>query len=71
MPVSDALSVYHFGLLPTKHVLREMTPEHWAASIRIGPEEPDIEAVVEKKIQVQYQPGRRHRMTKRLSHVGT
>jgi hypothetical protein len=23
-------------------VLREMTPDHWAACIRISPEEPDI-----------------------------
>ena len=33
--------------------LREITPGHWAACIRIGPEEPDIEAVVQKNIQVQ------------------
>ena len=31
-----------------KPVLREVTPGHWAACIRIGPEEPDIEAVVKK-----------------------
>jgi oligopeptide transport system ATP-binding protein len=28
--------------------LREMTPGHWAACIRISPDEPDIEAVVKK-----------------------
>jgi oligopeptide transport system ATP-binding protein len=33
--------------------LREITPGHWAACIRIGPEEPDIEAVVQKNIQAQ------------------
>jgi oligopeptide transport system ATP-binding protein len=33
--------------------LREITPGHWAACIRIGSEEPDIEAVVQKNIQVQ------------------
>jgi oligopeptide transport system ATP-binding protein len=35
-----------------KPALREMTPGHWAACIRIGPEEPDIDTVVPKNIQV-------------------
>jgi oligopeptide transport system ATP-binding protein len=33
--------------------LREITPGHQAACIRIGPEEPDIDRVVEKGIRVQ------------------
>ena len=32
-----------------KPVLREIKPGHRAACIRIGPEEPDIEVVVQKK----------------------
>ena len=36
-----------------KPALREMTPGHWAACIRIGPEEPDIEVVVQRNIRVQ------------------
>jgi oligopeptide transport system ATP-binding protein len=36
-----------------KPVLREMKPGHLVACIRIGPDEPDIEAVVLKNIRVQ------------------
>jgi oligopeptide/dipeptide ABC transporter ATP-binding protein len=36
-----------------KPVLREMEPGHWAACIRIGPAEPQIEAVVRHNIRVQ------------------
>jgi oligopeptide/dipeptide ABC transporter ATP-binding protein len=37
----------------TAPVLRQIKPDHWAACIRIGPEEPDIEAAVTKGIRVQ------------------
>src|SRR5688572_12166184 len=36
-----------------KPVLREIVPEHQAACIRIGPEEPDIDMVVRKNIRIQ------------------
>jgi len=34
-------------------VLSEMRPGHWAACIRIGPDEPEIDAVVRKGIRIQ------------------
>ena len=33
--------------------LRQIMPGHWAACIRIGPEEPDIDTAVQKNIQVE------------------
>jgi oligopeptide/dipeptide ABC transporter ATP-binding protein len=34
-------------------VLREIRPKHWAACIRIGPDEPDIDAAVQKGMRIQ------------------
>jgi oligopeptide transport system ATP-binding protein len=39
-----------------KPLLREITPGHWAACIRIGPEEPDIEAISRRNLGVLQPP---------------
>jgi oligopeptide transport system ATP-binding protein len=36
-----------------KPILREITPGHWAACIRIGPDEPDIDRAIAKGIEIQ------------------